>query len=326
MADEIFHHLSVLPRELPESLGLRPGDQVLDATLGGGGHAREVLRQIGAKGLLLGVDRDMNALRAAEARLRAEFNPCPLELIHAPFSTLESIVKERGLWGKLSAIYADIGVSSPQLDVAERGFSFMAEGPLDMRMDTSRGETASDILRTWSVDELTRVFRDYGEEPKARLLAQRLVAARDERPFETTTQLAAFIESALRYKEPSRKHPATRAFQALRIAVNDELGELETFLDAAFEALRPGGILSVISFHSLEDRLVKRRFQGWTGKTARENLPRDVPWNAREVLSRLNVRGEIVGEFPQLPSEEEMAANPRARSARLRSIRKREEA
>lgn len=322
MRDAGFQHVTVLLHELPRMLDLRPGATVVDATLGGGGHAEEVLREIGPGGLLIGIDRDERALSAARARFQTSAPKARIDLQHAPFSRTRDILTNKSLFGSVDAIYADIGVSSHQLDTADRGFSFQHDGPLDMRMDRSNGVTAEQLIASASEDELVTIFRDFGEDPKARFIARRIVNERARQPITTTRQLAEIIASAVHYKERSRKHPATRIFQALRIAVNNELDELKTFITDGFEALRPNGRLAIITFHSLEDRIVKQAFLDFAGKAARESLPRDIPLTQAEIDRRVAARGEIVDDFPVEPTTEEIERNPRARSARLRVVRK----
>jgi 16S rRNA (cytosine1402-N4)-methyltransferase len=322
MQEDRFEHLTVLCDELPRMLDLQPGAVVVDATLGGGGHAVKVLELVHPGGRLVGIDRDQRALIAAEQRIRAGFPLAQLDLIHAPFSRIRSILQGLQLSGGVDALYADIGVSSHHLDIAQRGFSFMHDGPLDMRMDQSSGRTAEEILAESTENELVAIFRDFGEDPKARFIAQRIVAERARNPVRTTGQLARIVEAAVHYKERSRKHPATRVFQALRIAVNNELDELKSFIQGGFESLRLGGRLAIISFHSLEDRIVKQSFLDLAGKAARENLPRDLPITQSELTRLIAARGEVCGDFPTEPSEPEVESNPRARSAKLRVIRR----
>lgn len=241
-----------------------------------------------------------------------------VQLVKAPFSEVERVLTEMGLSGQVSGILADIGVSSMHLDDARRGFSFQSDGPLDMRMDQQGLRTAADLVNQLSENELVTIFRDYGEEPKAKQMARRIVQVRETTPFTTTRQLAELASQTLRYKKPSKKHPATRVFQALRIAVNDELGELERMLTGSFNVLKPNGRLAVISFHSLEDRIVKEAFIGLTGRKERAKIPRHLPILDRDVQNLYQARAELVKPFPLFPSEAEISVNPRARSAKLR--------
>lgn len=290
-------HRSVLPDDVVDLLAVRPGGLYVDGTLGWGGHARAVLER---GGRLLGTDRDPDALAAARARLGPE-----AELHHACFSELPRLLAGR----RADGILLDLGVSSPQLDRPERGFSFRLVGPLDMRMDPTSGEPASAWLARASAEELADVFFRYGEERQSRRVARAIVQHRTERPEEpllTTRQLAELVAGVL--PADGRIHPATRVFQAIRIFVNDELGELERALAALPECLAPGGRLLVISFHSLEDRAVKLRFRHLAG----EDAPRDLYGNPLTPPGyRLVERRARKGESDD---------NPRARSARLRAI------
>jgi 16S rRNA (cytosine1402-N4)-methyltransferase len=312
-------HTSVLADEVCEALGpaLVPSGEVpspilVDATCGAGGHTRALLDR-SRPARVLCFDRDTDALAHAAERLRDA--ACPLEMCHAPFSQLAQVLAEHGITG-VSAIVADLGVSSHQLDTAPRGFSFQAEGPLDMRMDASRGRSAADVLAAIGPEELARVLREYGDEPDARRIARAIV---DHKP-ETTRALAEVVANAMsaaqRRALGRRIHPATRTFQALRILVNDELGELDRLLESAPELLVVGGRLGIISFHSLEDRRVKRCFR----TLARgEQPPKGVPLRADELPKpRFRIpRGYANGVTP---SPAEIDANPRARSARLRVL------
>ncbi len=237
--------------EALEGLAVRPDGFYVDCTFGRGGHSRAILRRLGSSGRLLALDKDPAALVSVEAKMLLK-EP-RFTLAHGSFAGLAGQVAHRAMLGKVSGVLMDLGVSSPQLDEAERGFSFLRDGPLDMRMDTSQGPTAAQWLEQIEEDELVRVLKMYGEERFARRIARAIVAAR---PVETTRQLAALVEKAVPVKE-KHKHPATRSFQAIRIAVNHELDELEQGLAQAMEVLAPGGRLVVISFHSLEDRIVK---------------------------------------------------------------------
>jgi 16S rRNA (cytosine1402-N4)-methyltransferase len=286
------------PVMLPEALSFlapRAAGVYCDATVGYGGHARAVLEASGPDGRLVGLDQDRDALAAAAEAVQGFGDR--VTLVHAPFSRLRDVLEEaRAL--PLDGCLVDLGVSSPQLDRAERGFSFRHAGPLDMRMDRSRGKSAAEILRDISAQELEAVLRDLGEERYAGRLARAIVAARDHEDLSTTSALAALVARTVPTHE-RRKDPATRTFQALRIAVNDELGELERFLADAPACLRPGGRLVVIAFHSLEDRMVKRRL-------------RDLATGGQPPL-------RLLTKHIVTPSDEEKARNPRARSARLRA-------
>ncbi len=299
-------HAPVLLREALAALNIREGGAYLDATFGRGGHAGAILQNLSADGRLLCLDRDGAAV--AEARSRFAGDP-RVAVFHAPFSALAACADDVRPGLRLDGILFDLGVSSPQLDDPARGFSFMQDGPLDMRMNTGQGVSAADVVNGASREELTRIFREYGEERFAARIARAIVADRGARPFVRTQELAELVSRVVPSRE-RHKHPATRVFQALRIHVNRELEELAAGLDAALERLAPGGRLAVISFHSLEDRMVKRfmRTHASTDPVF-AGLP-FVPEHARPKLA-------LVGRSVE-PGEEEIGRNPRARSARLR--------
>jgi len=301
---EAVQHVSVLLDEAVEALAVRPDGTYVDATFGRGGHSRAILARLGGQGRLIALDRDLQAIEAGRQIADPRF-----ELIHAPFSALAEVVQGRGVV-QVDGVLLDLGVSSPQLDEAERGMSFRFDAPLDMRMDTSRGMTAAQWLATAETSEIRGVLRDYGEERFADAIAKAIVAARAERPVETTRQLAALVEKAVRTREPGQ-HPATRSFQALRIFVNQELEELSLVLPQAASLLAPGGRLAVIAFHSLEDRIVKRFLRD---ESRPPQLPSRLPIRASELPQpRL-----MLVTKPIRSSDAEVAANPRARSAILR--------
>jgi 16S rRNA (cytosine1402-N4)-methyltransferase len=276
----------------------RPGGRYLDATVGTGGHADALLLASEPDGRLCGIDRDAEAIASAAERL-GRFGS-RVELVHGNFARLRSIAAEEG-WAPFDGIVYDLGVSSFQLDDASRGFSFGREGPLDMRMDRRlSGMTAAELLNRLPERDIARILREFGEERWARRIAARVVAERRVRPLSTTTDLARLVAAAIpRRAWPRRIHVATRTFQALRIAVNDELAALQQGLSDVLELLVPGGRVCVISFHSLEDRIVKETFRAW----------------ARPA----EARARVLTRRPVVPTEEEVAANPRARSARLRA-------
>jgi 16S rRNA (cytosine1402-N4)-methyltransferase len=316
----VFAHVTVLLEEMLSALALRPGDMAVDCTLGGGGHTRRMCAAVSNQGKVWAFEKDEQAIKAAQESCRTELNGGVLEIIKAPFGRIEEEIQLRGMSGKINAVCADIGVSSPQFDLAERGFSFVHDGPLDMRMDRDQKQTAAHLVNELDQVELTRIFRDYGEEPKAHFVTQAIVKRRATRPFETTADLAGVVEGAIHYKTKSRTHPATRIFQALRIAVNDELGELERMLRGAWNVLTPGGRLAVISFHSLEDRIVKSCFSDLAGK--KTSIPRDLPLTSAQADAMRQIKGEIIKPWPCEPTEQEVQRNPRARSAKLRVIQK----
>ncbi len=302
-----FHHLPVLAEEVMAALAPRTGELFVDGTLGGGGHT-ELLLQAGAH--VIGLDRDGAALAHAQARLAKygeAFHP-----VRANFRDLPSVLHDLAI-DQIDGILLDIGVSSHQLDTATRGFSFQADGPLDMRMDISNGPTAADLVNGADVAELIRIFREYGEEPQAGRIARSLVGLRGDKPFATTGELAAAVASVVPRR--GKKHPATHVFQALRIAVNDELGALESILRDAPGILKSGARFAVITFHSLEDRIVKQDFR----KRSDAFLDRPewpAPQPNPDCVYRLLQRKSITA------TPTELAINPRARSARLRAVQR----
>jgi 16S rRNA (cytosine1402-N4)-methyltransferase len=299
-------HTPVLLSQVLAALNIRGSGVYLDATFGRGGHAGAILQNLIANGRLLCLDRDSAAI--ADARSRFAGDP-RVTIFLAPFSSLAQCADQVEAGLEFDGILFDLGVSSPQLDDAARGFSFMQDGPLDMRMTAGSGASAADVVNGASLNELIRIFRDYGEERLAPRIARAIVKDRESRPFETTLQLAEMIGRVAHSRE-RHKHPATRVFQALRIHVNRELEELETALDAALARLAPGGRLAVISFHSLEDRMVKQFMRRHSlADPMYAGLP-DMPAHARPKL-------RLVGKAIQA-DENEISANPRARSARLR--------
>ena len=297
-------HVTVLLEEAVEALAIKPDGLYVDGTFGRGGHSRAVLSKLGPQGRLIAFDRDPVAIAAGRALADPRF-----ELVHAPFSDFAEALDARRV-AQVDGVLLDLGVSSPQLDEAERGMSFRFDAPLDMRMDTSRGETAAEWLADAPVAEITRVLREYGEERFAYEIAKALAAARAGGHVATTGQLAAIVEKAVRTREPGQ-HPATRTFQALRICVNQELEELSLVLPQVVAALAVGGRLVVISFHSLEDRIVKRFMRD---ESRPPQLPARLPVRAADLPKpRLGLVGK-----PVRPSDAEVAANARSRSAVMR--------
>lgn len=303
---ERFVHIPVMLGEAVEGLAVQSGGRYLDGTFGRGGHARAVLSRLGPDGRLLLMDRDPTAIATAQAEFAADPR---VSIRHANFSTMAEWDETAG---GLDGILLDLGVSSPQLDDAARGFSFMADAPLDMRMDTTQGESAADFLAHASEKEIADVLWIYGEERFSRKIARAIVEDRAEHPITRTGQLAALIERVVGRREPG-KHPATRSFQALRIRVNGELDALEHGLNAALELLKVGGRLSIISFHSLEDRAVKLFIRDHSGRV--QGSRRGPP------VAAAPARLAAVGKA-QFPSEEELSVNPRSRSAVLRVAEK----
>jgi 16S rRNA (cytosine1402-N4)-methyltransferase len=305
-ASQVDEHTPVLAAEALVGLALEADGYYVDATFGRGGHTALILQALGREGRVLALDRDPQAIAAGRQRFADEVR---LTLVHASFAELGTLVPAHADDRPCRGVLFDLGVSSPQLDDARRGFSFRADGPLDMRMDPTRGEPVSAWLARASVDEVRQVIATFGEERFARRVAQAIVERRRERPLTGTRELAELIARAVRTREPG-KHPATRTFQALRMYINDELGELERGLAGALGRLAPGARLAVISFHSLEDRLVKRFLQ-------RESQP-DPALKALPVLpASSRPRLKLIGR-KQRPSAEELLRNPRARSALLR--------
>ena len=307
-----FHHVSVLLRESVEALAVRPDGIYLDGTLGGAGHSAEIARRL-STGTLIGVDRDPKALAAAAERLAPWAER--VKLVHSNFRELESILDGLGI-PAVDGILLDLGVSSPQLDEAERGFSYMADAPLDMRMDPSDPLTAYEIVNTWPQEELRRILFAYGEERYAPLIAAAIVRRREQAPIGSTLELVDVIRSAMPQKALREKqHPAKRSFQAIRIAVNDELGAVDAVMQQAIRRLKPAGRLAVITFHSLEDRIVKNAMaEAVRGCVCPPEFPVCVCGRKPSV--------KLIARKPITASEEELESNPRARSAKLRVCEK----
>jgi len=301
-------HVTVLLEEAIEALAVKADGVYVDGTFGRGGHSRLLLSKLGPNGRLLAFDRDPQAIAAA-----GNIDDPRFTLFHAPFAEMGEVVRGAG-YPAVDGVLLDVGVSSPQLDEAERGFSFRFDAPLDMRMDTSRGETAAEWLDRASEREITEVIRDYGEERFAFQIAKKVVAARRERRIATTGEFAALVREAVRTREPGQD-AATRSFQALRIHINQELEQLALALPAAMGLLVPGGRLAVISFHSLEDRIVKRFMKAEANP---DDLPKNLPLTAAQLPQP---RLKIVGK-PVKASAAEVAANPRSRSAVMRVAEK----
>ncbi len=301
-------HVSVLLRECIDNLKIRPDGVYLDGTLGLGGHSYEIASRL-TTGRLIGIDRDPSAIERSRARLSPFADR--VTLVHGNFSDAAQILDSLQISG-VDGMLFDLGVSSPQLDEAERGFSYMQDAPLDMRMDGTAALSAYDVVNGWNEERLNRIFWDYGEERYARRITAAILGARGKKPIETTQELVEIIKSAMPAAALREKqHPAKRSFQAIRIAVNDELGEVERMMATAPDKLNVGGRLCVISFHSLEDRIVK------TGIARRENgctCPREAPVCTCGFVQTLR----SVSRKPILPSEDEIERNPRSRSAKLR--------
>jgi len=318
MATGATLHRPVLLTELLGALAVRPDGTYVDANLGGGGHAEAVLEASGTRGLLLGIDADGGAIEMSRVRLARFGNR--LSTFHGSSSHLARAITDAG-FSEVDGVYFDLGLSSDQLVDRERGFGIRAGGLLDLRFDTRSGESAAELIAQASATELEQIFRDYGEEPHAAKIARAIVATRVSAPITTAEELAALVEQSVpkRYGPPSRIHPATRVFQALRIAVNDELTALSTALAAAIAALRVGGRIVVLTYHSLEDRIVKQAFAA----AARDCIcPPRVP--VCTCANQATLR--LITKHPITASEEEIAANPRSRSAKLRAAERLERA
>ncbi len=305
-------HFTVLLKEAVDGLAIIPDGIYIDGTFGRGGHSRFILSKLGQNGRLIGIDRDPRAIAEAQRIQDPRF-----QIEHNTFSSIYQICEKENLIGKINGILLDLGVSSPQLDEAERGFSFMKDGPLDMRMDTTQGQSASEWLQNVSVEDLAWVLKTFGEERFAKRIAQAIVSFNQEArqnntpPLTRTLQLAQLIADAVPFKD-KHKHPATRSFQAIRIYINAELDELEKVLQDALAVLAPEGRLSIISFHSLEDRMVKHFMR----KQAKGiDIPKGLPIRESEIDRQQQLK--VVGKAVK-PTEEEIAQNPRSRSAVLR--------
>ena len=307
-----FSHVPVLFQETIDFLSIKPDGVYVDGTLGGGGHSQGICSRLGPDGILIGIDRDTDALAAAADRLKDV--SCHTSFVHGNYTDIKEILKNEGI-SAVDGVVLDLGVSSFQLDEAERGFSYMHSAPLDMRMDRSMSFSAYDVVNGYSKDELTRIIREYGEEKWASRIASFIVRERSQTPVKTTGELVEIIKKAVpasaRRQGP---HPAKRTFQAIRIEVNDELGGLRTALGETPGVLAPGGRFCIITFHSLEDRMVKQQFQ-------KAENPCICPPGLPCVCGREPLIKRI-SKKPVLPSAAELAVNPRARSAKLRVVEK----
>ncbi len=301
---EEFSHKPVLLREIIHQLNIQSSGVYIDATYGRGGHAGEILSRLGPDGVLLGIDQDPEAQRAARDKCEVDKR---FQFEHGNFGMLAEIAKKKGFYGNVDGIILDLGVSSPQLDDPSRGFSFQRSGPLDMRMDSSQGVTAADWLNDAAEVEIKKVLWEFGEERFSGRIARAIVQAREKSPLTDTLQLAEVVAKA----NPSRekKHPATRTFQAIRIFINGELRQLEKCLQDSLHVLRVGGRILVISFHSLEDRIVKQFMR----KQSTAQWPKDLPIREEQQVFPLRILGKAIRA-----GEEELALNPRSRSAILR--------
>ncbi len=307
-----FHHISVLLEECLEGLNIKPDGIYVDGTLGGAGHSSQIAKRL-TTGRLIGIDRDPIALKAAGERLKPYADR--VTLVHSNFCEISQVLRDMDIPG-VDGILLDLGVSSPQLDDGARGFSYMADAPLDMRMNGTDSLTARDVVNTWTQEELKRILYTYGEERYAPQIAGAICRRREQAPIETTLELMDVIRSAMPPAALREKqHPAKRSFQAIRIAVNDELGSVEKVMADAIPALNPGGRLAVITFHSLEDRIVKTGMaEAAKGCTCPPNFPVCICGNKPKV--------KLISRKPIVAGEEELALNPRSRSAKLRVCEK----
>ncbi len=307
--DNTVYHVPVLLRETIEGLAVKPNGVYIDGTCGGGGHSAEIAKSLDGDGVLLGIDRDPDAVKAASKRLA----PYGAKVVLGNYSDIAEIARSEGITSA-DGILLDLGVSSHQLDTEERGFSYHGDAPLDMRM-SKEGQTAADLVNTLSEEELGRIFFEYGEEKFSRRIANEIVRRRAVKPIETTGELADIVRAGIPAKFRREKNPCKKTFQALRIAVNDEFGHLDRGLDAAFDLLKSGGRLCVITFHSLEDRIVKRRFAEYCKGCI---CPPDFP----QCVCGRTPRGKLINRKPAEASPEELEKNVRSRSAKLRVIEK----
>ena len=310
MTDSHSEHLPVLLNETVESLAVKADGIYIDGTFGRGGHARQVLSRLSEQGRLLGLDKDPAAIATAN---ELSLQDPRFSIEQCSFADMSAVVNEHLWQGKVDGILLDIGVSSPQIDVADRGFSFQKDGPLDMRMNPDVGMSAAEWLATAKVEDITFVIKTLGEERFGKRIANAIVETREHTPIVSTTQLAALVDKAMPFREKN-KHPATRTFQAIRIYINNELEDLKAGLEQSLDVLAIGGRLSVITFHSLEDRIVKRYFRD---EAKGDDLPSNFPIRAADLHPRIKLIGKATKA-----GEQELAINPRARSAVLRVVEK----
>lgn len=308
-----FKHISVLLDETVDSLNIKPNGTYVDGTLGGGGHSLEICKRLGDGGRLIGIDQDMDAIKAATERL-SDYSD-KVTIVHSNYQDIDSVLKGLAIGG-VDGIILDLGVSSYQLDNVDRGFTYREDTPLDMRMDQSNSMTAKDIVNDYSEEELFHVIRDYGEDGFAKNIAKHIVRARQEKPIETTGELNEIIKAAIPAKmRQGTGHPSKKTFQAIRIELNKELEVLENSLDKMIELLNPGGRLSIITFHSLEDRIVKNIF--------RKNMnPCTCPPAFPVCVCGKAPTGKVITRKPIIPSSEELEDNKRAKSSKLRVFEK----
>lgn len=308
-----FHHVSVLLNECIENLKIKPDGVYVDCTMGGAGHSKEIVKKLSDKGLFIGFDQDKNAINTAKERL-SEYES-RVKFVHSNFENIKEELEKIGVY-KIDGVLADLGVSSHQLDEAERGFSYMQDAPLDMRMDVRCEFSAYDVVNTYTEDELTKIIKDYGEDNWAKRIAKFIVEERVNKPIETTGELVDIIKKAIPKKARiDGPHPAKRTFQAIRIEVNNELGVITKMINDASSIMNEGGRICIITFHSLEDRIVKNAFKYLASDCI---CPQHLP------ICQCNKESEvkIITRKPILPSNEEIEVNPRSRSAKLRVAEK----
>ncbi len=305
-----FKHIPVLLDEVLEGLSIKPDGTYIDGTVGGAGHSKEIAKRLNMKGLLIGLDRDPDAVETATERLSG----LPAKVFHCNYDEMKNVLAELEI-ASVDGVLMDLGVSSHQLDTGERGFSYHVDAPLDMRMSQT-GLSAADVVNTWSEREIARILFEYGEEKFSRSIARKIVEVRAEAPIDTTMQLAEIIKSSVPQKVRREKNPCKKSFQAIRIAVNGEFEHLERGLEAAFSCLKPGGRLAVITFHSLEDRIVKKQFAKWCQGCI---CPPDFP----QCVCGREPEGTLVNRKPIVAGEGELQDNNRSRSAKLRVIERR---
>ena len=308
-----FNHVSVLLNECIDNLDIKPDGVYVDCTMGGAGHSKEIVKRLSKDGLFIGFDQDKNAIATAKERL-AEYSD-RVKFVHSNFANLKEELEKIGVY-KIDGVLADLGVSSHQLDEADRGFSYMHDAPLDMRMDIRRDFSAYDVVNTYSAAELTKIIKDYGEENWAKRIAEFIVNERQEKPIETTGELVNVIKKAIPKKARiDGPHPAKRTFQAIRIEVNNELGVITEMINDACSMMNEGGRICIITFHSLEDRIVKNAFKYLALDCI---CPPEMPFCQCDKISEV----KIITRKPILPSKEEVEENPRSRSAKLRVAEK----
>ena len=308
-----FNHVSVLLNECIDNLDIKPDGVYVDCTMGGAGHSKEIVKRLSKDGLFIGFDQDKNAIATAKERL-AEYSD-RVKFVHSNFANLKEELEKIGVY-KIDGVLADLGVSSHQLDEADRGFSYMHDAPLDMRMDIRRDFSAYDVVNTYSAAELTKIIKDYGEENWAKRIAEFIVNERQEKSIETTGELVNVIKKAIPKKARiDGPHPAKRTFQAIRIEVNNELGVITEMINDACSMMNEGGRICIITFHSLEDRIVKNAFKYLALDCI---CPPEMPFCQCDKISEV----KIITRKPILPSKEEVEENPRSRSAKLRVAEK----